>query len=358
MIRLFRALAGFLIFNALVGCQTRPLEYFEPQSTVAATDSKGYQVDAPDVWGGDVRCSADACLLALIEHENGVLRVYELDRVGARLMASQSLSYHPDAAAWINEHLIAATVESTQTVDVFSYSDSKLTPVTRIPVGFQPRNVILTHSEEGRYELLATPYSGDVVAWIDLDERNPANAFVRRERWCKAPWNPVSAQKYPGGAGPGIVVACRDDRKLIARANAKMAEPRVLAEFSPVPSMVGTSPSGEWLYVAFELGGKNLRINTHTGVQQWMPASLEGSVAVVALSEDIIIWAEDSKIKLQKIDEAGIVLETRWLPTSGFSTKIQLIDIDRDGEKDLVVLNSAGNHSDILFGPLWENANP
>ena len=56
------------------------------------------------------------------------------------------------------------------------------------------------------------------------------------------------------------------------------------------------------------------------------------------------------------VDGGGRVLETRELPTSGYSTTLQLEDIDADGQMDVLVLNSAGKKADVIYGPLWEQA--
>jgi len=35
---------------------------------------------------------------------------------------------------------------------------------------------------------------------------------------------------------------------------------------------------------------------------------------------------------------------------------LQLIDLDGDGERDLVVLNSVDTVVDVIYGPLWDRA--
>lgn len=61
---------------------------------------------------------------------------------------------------------------------------------------------------------------------------------------------------------------------------------------------------------------------------------------------------------MQRLDEAGGILQTRELRTSGYSTSLQLQDIDGDGHPDILVLNSAGKRADVIYGPLWEQAQP
>ena len=64
------------------------------------------------------------------------------------------------------------------------------------------------------------------------------------------------------------------------------------------------------------------------------------------------------RLALQRLDAQGAVLETRGLRTSGFSTSLQLLDVDGDGQLDVVVLNSSGKRSVVIYGPLWERAMP
>ena len=56
------------------------------------------------------------------------------------------------------------------------------------------------------------------------------------------------------------------------------------------------------------------------------------------------------------LDAQGQVLETRELRTSGYSTSLELQDIDGDGHQDVLVLNSAGKRADVIYGPLWDSA--
>lgn len=116
------------------------------------------------------------------------------------------------------------------------------------------------------------------------------------------------------------------------------------------------SPSGRWLYVGLETGSRNARIDMQTGELQWIAASPNGSVSVVALSDDLVLWGDDGRLVMQRLDAQGNVLESGELLASGFSTDLQVIDVDGDGALDAVVLNSAGTKSDVIYGPLWEKA--
>lgn len=156
-----------------------------------------------------------------------------------------------------------------------------------------------------------------------------------------------------------MAAACLDGKKVVAVPEADLfGAPKVLASFDAVARQARPAPSGKWLYVALETGGRNARINMESGELQWIAAAPTGAVSVAPLADDLVVWGDDRQLTLQRLDAQGAVLETRALPTSGFSTGLQLVDVDKDGALDAVVLNSSDKRSDILFGPLWEHAAP
>ncbi|HRL97883.1 MAG TPA: hypothetical protein PLE22_00375 [Acidovorax sp.] len=360
-----RGVVSYSVLGALFGwllsaCQAPPAGPVTSSHTKVEQRelSDRLSLDLPEAWGGQVRCGPQGCLLGVVEHERNAIVVHQLlpDRT-SRFIASHKVPYHPDSAIWLSDDLLAAAVEDSGGVDIFRLSGGKLHKLQTIPAGFGPRDVVLVESEGGRYRMVATPYIGSDVTWMDWQVGGAEPAGVQRSRWCKSPWHPVKVSKLPQTAGGGLAVACLDDRSVVAVSGENwMAAPKVLAQFKVVPRQVKQSPSGRWLYVALETGERNARIDLQTGELQWIPASLEGSVSVEFLSEDLVIWGEDSRVRLQRIGAAGAVLESKELRTSGFSTSLQLLDIDGDQHMDLVVLNSAGARADVIFGPLWDKA--
>lgn len=344
----------------LAGCGVGTVSVSDRTGDTAAETGLIQHIESPDVWGGEVRCSPAGCLLALVEHELGFLAVYQLGRNGAKMLDKHPLAYHPDFAIWLSDTVLVAAVEHSTSLDVFHLENNRLVPKAQIPLGFQPRSVSLLTSQNGVHRMLATPYSGARVAWVEWDENNPSKILVKNDQWCEAPWFPVTAINIPGAIGPGLVVACRGDGSLFAVSGSMLEQEKtvksLLAKFPQVPSMVAVSPVGEWMYVALETGAKNARIHTVTKALQWLDATPEGSVAVRVLPDGTVVWAEDGRLKLDRFDAQGRLLESRWLPTSGFSTSVQLIDVDGDKNLDAVVLNASGPRSDIIYGPLWSNA--
>lgn len=350
-----RTLLGCASLALLAGCQTqRPPE---AEGVLPASSAVHLRIELPQAWGGEVRCGAQGCVLAAIEHENGRVVVHRLQGRGSRLLDRQPVAYHPDSAVWLSDHILGAAVEDGGSVDIFRLQDDRLARVHQIRVGFSPRDVILLEAQAGHYRLLATPYEGREVAWVDWYEDNRAAAQVKKTTWCKSPWHPVRVGKAPNSRDGGVAVACLDDKSVVyVSAADEMAQPKVLARFSAIPRQARPSPSGQWLFVALETGGRNARIQMDTGELQWISASPTGSVSVVSLSDDLVLWGDSEQILLQRLDALGKVLETRKLVSSGFSTSLQAVDVDGDGHQDLVVLNSAGQLADVFYGPLWELA--
>jgi hypothetical protein len=361
-----RCLALFATF-LMLGCSGAPTSRSAeraPEHTVSAKASmalQAIQFDLPEAWGGHMQCAAPSnCLLGAVEHENGLLSLFSIRGRMATLLDQKPLAYHPDSAAWLSPQLLVAAVEKSTSLDIFRVDGGRLQPLVQAKIGFNPRDVVaLPLQATGRYRMLATPYSGAGVAWVDWSEDSPQVINVGKANWCRAPWHPTRVSKWPQSARSGIVVACLDDKTVIAVPESDLsAAPKVLARFKAVPRQVRVSPTGLWLYVALETGGRNARINMHTGELQWIAADRRGASAVAALADDLIIWGDDRRLTLQRVDDGGRVLETRELPTSGYSTTLQLEDIDGDGQTDVLVLNSAGKHADVIYGPLWEQAVP
>ena len=325
-------------------------------------------IDVPMAWGGQLRCGAAGCRVVAVEHEKSTVVLYEVQGRHARLLDRQSVAYHPDSAIWLTDDLVVAAVEASLSLDVFRVLQGRLQLIHQIPIGFSPRDVVLVQATEGRFRLLATPYSGKEVAWVDYTPGQPEATRVQRAAWCEAPWHPVRVQRAPGAPAGGVVAACLDAQRVVLVPEGDLLGAartlfKVPGETRIVPRQTRPSPSGRWLYVALETGGRNLRFNMDSGELQWIAAPQPvGTVSVLPLADDLVIWGVDSRIYLQRLGADGTVLETRWLPADGFATSLQLVDADADGVQDLVVYNSAALPKkmgvEIIYGPLWDQAKP
>lgn len=355
----------------LGGCQSPSVSEGKKLGAPRSSVVERLAVDVPEAWGGQVKCSdAAGCRLVAVEHENSMVVLHQLGpgRV-ARALDKQKVAYHPDSAIWLTDDVVVAAVEASNSLDVYRVVGERLELLEQIEIGLSPRDVIIVGGEEGRFQLLATPYKRKEVAWVDytLDPKGGRGVWkVRRTTWCEAPWHPVKVPKAPGAPAGGIVVACLDDQRVVlAPIDDLYGTPRVLLQI-PGPDRIVSrqarvSPSGRWLYVALEMGGRNVRIDLETGAHQWIEAPTAGAVSVLPLSDDWVVWGHDVFLYLQRLNEQGGVLETRWLDLGGFPTGLQLADVDKDGVDDLIVFNStllpkrkAG--VEVIYGPLWERA--
>lgn len=315
-------------------------------------------IPVPVAWGGQVRCRDGACLLAAVEHEESMVVLHRITGRKTAELDRAKVAYHPDSAAWLEDDLLVAAVEATNSLDVFRVKGDRLERLQQIKVGLPPRDVMVVKADNHRYTLLATPYGGKEVAWVmDWAVADAQAPTVKKVAWCEAPWHPVRLPKAPGVDGPAIGAACLDGRRLVAVPESNLlAAPQVLAKFPAVSRNARPSPSGKWAYVSLETGARNARVDMETGELQWINSPLTGSVSVAPLEDDLVVWGEDRELYLQRLDAKGEVLETRWYAVSGFATSLQLIDVDHDGERDLIVYNSGGEVIDVVYGPLWSGA--
>lgn len=356
--RSFLLLLAPLWMLLVVGCQVSSVPASvgghgaEPQVVVDRNN-----IDAPLAWGGEVRCGSRGCYLGVVEHETSKLALHRLSGRASSFVDRQPLAYHPDSAKWLTDDLLVAAVEDSDSLDVFRIEQEKLVRVQQIGIAFHPRDVIVLGTKGGEHQMLATPYSGKRVAWVQWQENIAATAKVQWADWCASPWHPVKVSRTPKLDGAAIAVACLDDRKVVVVPENKLtADPLTLANFPYVPRMARPSPSGKWLYIAIEIGGKNARIDMDSGEIQFIDAHEAGSVSVVTVNDEFVIWGGDRLLQLQRVAVDGTIKEQRWLPTSGFSTGLQLVDADGDGEQDLIVFNSDEGGVDVIYGPLWDRA--
>lgn len=351
------AMLAMLLGLVLVGCNgASPAQQ---DLLVQSPDRSSWAIafDAQSAWGGETRCSSAGCRLILVDHRDGQLGLYALEGRRVRLLDRQPLGYHPDSAKWLDDGSVVAAVEQLGTLDIFQVVDGRLAPLTQIKLGFPPRDVVvLASGPDGTHTLLATPYGSDHVALVRW-QAGAREGRVDRMRWCKTPWHPTLVARAPGAPEGGVAVACLDDKRVVfVPGDDWRAPPQVLADYDVIPRQARPSPSGKWLYVALETGRRLARIDMDSGASQFLQAPETGAVSVAPLDDNLAIWGDAGAIFMQQYDDEGRVLETRWLPSVGFPTSLQVLDVDADGQLDLVVLNSSGKQGQVIFGPLWERA--
>lgn len=356
-------LAVPILAIALVACRPTSVD----TSPQAVTDTDGPQrliLEVEGAWGGEVRCLEDgSCRLGAVEHNGDAVSVYELRGRLGELIGRQEVAHHPDSAVWLDDETLIAAVEVSRSLDVFRVlDDGGIEPAGQIPLDIAPRTVRLLppQAESGipAHRLVVAPYSGSTVNYVEWSTIQSAeDAAVVSAKWCGTPWYPSVVERAPRHSEElGVAVACYDERRVIWMPQSALLKPaEELAVFEGVPRQVKPSPDGRWLYVAIELFGQNARIDMDSGEVQMLHHPEPSTFSVAPFADDYVIWGGDLLLSLQKFDSDGQVIETRWLPAAGVVEDIQLVDIDGDGEQDLVVFG-AEEEVEILFGPLWDSA--
>ncbi len=361
----FRALYVCLALFVLLGlssCQgTADSTLPEPprggQGLGSNSGSEHVTFPAPDAWGGEARCMVDGCKVIYVEHEAGQLVLRRFQDGNSAELSRHPLAYHPDSAKWLSDDWVVAAVEAGRTLDFFRIQDDRLIRHSQVEVPFAPRDVVVLAVTQDAFTLVATPYAGKQVAIVEW-QLGRKEAKVTPVDWCEEPWHPARVTHAPRGGGAGAVVACRRDFKLLyVDAKNWAAAPIELADLGTVARQARPSPSGKWVYVAQEIGGRNSRVNMETGELQRLTAPhVPGNVSVLPLSDDMVLWGGATSLAIQRMDADGKALQTRWLRASGFPTNLQVLDLNGDGELDLLVLSSSGELADVYFGPLWDRA--
>jgi DNA-binding beta-propeller fold protein YncE len=349
MTRFFLLSCALLLGVVLNGCATKSADStaYAQQNDVARESS--IKIPSTYSWGGEARCnSAKECYVILVEHEASNVVLYKIENNKVKVLDKVAVAYHPDSAKWINDNTIIAAVEASASLDVFQIESEKLKLIKKIDIGFQPRDILVVASDGKNFRMVATPYSGKSVVWVDMNLNDMQKVNLRRQDWCGSPWHPAKATMNDTN---GLIVSCLDSKQVLFVKNMNEA-PIEVYKFENVPRMVKASPSGKWLYVALELGGRNARIHTQTREFQWLDAPGWGGVSIEFVTDGKVIWGDDKRVFIQDYDETGKVLTQSQIPASGFPTMIQYIDINSDGEKDLIVFNETDVPSDIYFGPI------
>ncbi len=324
-------------------------------ATVASDQTQWLKIPARNTWDGDVVCHENRCRILVVEHSDSFFAVHEVNGRQVKKIDRVPAGFHPDSAKWINHTHFVGAIEIPSVLRYYRLDSTAIEQLAEVAVDFQPRYVhLLTAADQPTVKLMLTPYRGRRVAVVELDTRSGtfADTVVYHET-CETPWHPVNlpAESHEWR----VAVGCLDDKRLVQiESQSGVISTQTLYEFRHVPRSLYVD--NEYLYIALELGGYVARENMRTGQRQMLKAPRWGAFAVAKLEDDVFVWGEDDRVFIQKYDAKGEVLCQDELPTSGMSTTLRIVDLDGDGEKDLVVFNSTGRHVDIHFGPLTRSS--
>lgn len=316
-------------------------------------------IPSAEVWGGSVRCSARGCRLLVIEHEANKVVWYDVGP-GRRIerRSELGLAYHPDDVAWIDDQHAVAATEGSYSLDLLRVAEGRLALIDQVRLNFSPRRVVVLGAGPQGVHMAATPYAGNVAAWVDW-RWGAGAARVRYQTWCQGPWHAeLVTSPPPGQPAPGLAVACMEDQQIVyiplARHDGEPGEPAVLLKLPHRTRHVRPTPDGRYWFATVDLGGHVYRYDVAHGSWSRLPHPVEGATSVAPVDRNRVVWGwRDHTLRFIRYDEEGRPQVVRTVEAGGFPERLEWHDLDGDGEQDLLVLNSMGDRSKILYSPQW-----
>lgn len=329
--------------------------------------SRVMSIPSPDLWGGQVRCTApNRCRLVAVEHSDNNVVVYDLSQAEARLTDRVGAGFHPDDAIWLDDSHVAVAVEVDAALHILQVSaQGTLTLLREIRLPFPTRNVYAWPAQEGGWWLLAVPYGGNKVAWVRWSPTdNKAINPIIEQQWCDTPWR-VRSTYTTSSAGQrlsGLLAACYPEQQILYAPLLKeqMSAQQIhtlqfstLKRFDARVRDIRPTPDGRYWYATMDLGQKTSRYDTVTQQWQWLENHKEGAGSVAPLNASTVAWGwRDGSVTIVQYNDDGTPRSEKILENTGFPETLQWLDVDADGVMDLVVLNSIGAKSAIHYAPL------
>lgn len=335
------------------------------------------EVAASRPWSASMheRGSHKGSLLAVTSHRDGYLGLWAIDknRTLHPLDRNEAVGFHPDEVRWVDwdgdgestELLVAAEGEAK--IQLWRYRDGRVQLVAAQGVADAPRDVVAADLDgDGYQDLVVGPYDARRVQLL----------------WGKGnfEFNLVFLDAQPTPSHPKIVDWDGDGRLDIVWSDwdagsvrwarnlgNRKIDIRLLQEpghGAPRQIEIGDldgdgSPD---LVMALEVAkaARVLYNDGHGGVarQEEIPAPIAGysDVAITGSGPTAMLaFSEVAQIVLARRDEQG-TWQLRNTKAGNLPLSLEFADADGDGIQDLIFANSSGNTVEIVFGPLWENA--
>ncbi|MCC6409491.1 MAG: VCBS repeat-containing protein [Planctomycetes bacterium] len=242
-------------------------------------------------------------------------------------------------------------------------ADAAPAPATGAPLQFLTR---LEYDAGGKPETVAAAdFDGDGSSELVAALLDPGRLVVWRgstfgpvepptsvaiDAWPLAPLV-VPAQRF-GAPRPRLAVASRATKSLAFVEPLAGTTERVLT-FDAVPraAALGDLGADGRLELAFACDGRALVLVDEAGARTvaQLPPDLPRCVAVLADGSGVVVGFQDSQtLALLTRDAAGALALERELALAGFPRRVAEIDLDRDGDQELVVLG--GDRAAWVYG--------
>ncbi len=336
-------------------------------SVLEITLDKPWSVHAMVTPRGEAR-------LAATSHTGGVLEVWGVSpqRKLELLARDDRVGYHPDGVRWTDASEIAVAAEGRGELQRWRYENGKLDLLQAFRVKSPPIDVAPADlDQDGHTDYVLGPYAGKqvMVLW-GQDSGLPRETLLQGDLTPSYP----RLVDWDRDGKTDIVWSDRDVGSVrLARNLGKQSfDVKVLRPAGPgAPRQVAVGDiDGDGypdLVMSME-AGKCARIlfNDHKGgiaSEVEIPAPISGysAAAITRIAgAPMLALSEEGMIVLARPGPAGVhgPWQLRKLPAGSLPLDLQFIDLDQDGEPDLVFANTGGNTVQIIFGPLWEKAAP
>lgn len=315
-------------------------------------------------------------LLATASHNKNYLEIYELsrDRKLTKLAHEEGTGYHPDGLRWVDMDRLYVCGEGTSTIQRWSFDEKGLRKIASQAASYPPINLWPGDLDgDGRTDILVSPYSGNklVLMWGSSDD----GKFVSQE---------IQAGKTPQYArivdwnGDGKLDIIWSDYYDGSVQWAKNEGNRKFTVHQLQPPGRGTPRQVEVgdmdgdsipdLIMALETG-KAARILVNDGKggvrdRIEIPAPVYGYSGVGYAKidgEPLLSLSTNGTVYLAKPKDSHNLKggwEFRSLKAGDIPQDMQFVDLDKDGQLDLMFVNLPDTKAQIYFGPIWEQAEP
>ncbi len=297
-------------------------------------------------------------------HGQNALGLWSLER-SIEVELYPQVGYHPDGLAPWRDKCFVVAAEGEREVQLWCLDSDSLVNEKKLEVNFPVRNVLVSDLDgDGNLDLVLAPYSGGkiTVLWGEGGFR-----FSRPQHLTAAPtpWYPTVID-WNHDDLPDLVWSDWDTGSVRVQVNLGRRRFRTVLLQPPGPGSprqvgVGDVDGDGWDDVVAALEtGKAARVFYHRHGRKVetedIPAPEWGYSSAAVMADGTVILGEEGRVILARRHDNN--WELRQLPAGSLPERLRLADVNRDGQADLLVANSAGGGVTLIYGPLWQRAKP
>lgn len=366
-----RNLIGVVFLTFLSGCASSHQE----QQLATTQQTKRLEISMAKPWSISAIQSGDGgANIAITGHRDGILEIWHVSpqRKLYKLSNDSRVGFHPDGVRWVSPTEIVVAAEGRGEVQRWTFIANELqlkssTKVQNPPIAITAADM----DNDGLLDIVTGPYGGDTVTvlWGLADGKFHQHLL----KTAPTPQHPVIADWDLDGL-PDLLWSDYDTGSVRFARNMgnRSFEMKVLQKpgpGSPRQISIGDIDLDGYPDMVLPLEtGKAARILFNDGKGGVKPVNVTISAPVAGYSSSAISRTR-SGIPLLALGEEGMIVLAQpgvegphgpWLlrkiRAGSLPMDLQFIDLDSDGELDLLFTNAGGSQAEIVFGPLWEQA--